>query len=611
MANFFSQSFFFLVYFQNFPHKNMSFVSGSHLSVLDVNENLPTTEIYYTKVASVKYYGGVALSVTSDADLSIVVEWSSDGLVFVPDLGRIIDYVGGSGPIFYERNVVGEYVKMTITNIGGTDEDIFTQVYAKIRATGNFDDGVNLDFPPQEDVWWYRDPTDPSETTHLKATNLPGNRPRNICACNLQQINQVDPALDYRHSTFLTGDSLVLNYDNKIGAFPRSSSFAGTVSFGSNPTTSLVGPGCLRNVLFNNKECTFTNTYPSPQQLSLRSNMLIANYEMDVWNVKDSHVENGYLSAIHQTNDVGQIVDSGGKNYYHGLWLATISNDLPGPGETGIYSNYNFISRLFNSLLYTEAMTLNYISGSLIYCSNIGPGTSMTGNCVLTDASNFLGTPAATGLDISGDDNTMITRFAGGYRFYTDSTSTTYAELPAGGDMWLPICDERLKQDLVAYTDSAGVLDRIATLPIYNYKSKALMTHDLEEEQNRFRISPTAQDFNAIFHPEDGDAAAVTVKCKGNAENCYRKKRTEEKTEKLEKDGEKDPQEELTPAQETTMEAEIDAELLTPDGIRITEKMSLMPLNLQEVTASLLLCIKELKIQLDDAVTRIAVLEAI
>ena len=142
------------------------------------------------------------------------------------------------------------------------------------------------------------------------------------------------------------------------------------------------------------------------------------------------------------------------------------------------------------------------------------------------------------------------------------------------------------------------------------------METDPESENTRFRISPTAQDFNYIFHPEEGDSVTVTQSRIDDYTNRFRYGRHLKLIHDLEIKGEKLPEEDLTPEQQATIQNTINSELSDPTVQSQIEKMSFMSLNGDEVTASLILSIKELKLQndilktqLDNLTSRIEVLE--
>ena len=581
--------------------------SGSHLSVMDTQDTaVASLDTLFTKVASVKYYGGIVITVTADVEFSIVVEWSSDGIVFVPDLDRVITHDGNvlvDG--FYERDVLGEFVKLIITNTDVGDGDLFVHSYAKIRATGNYDNGLNIDTPnpPFPDVWWERTGAPASSFTILKASG------QSIATAPgaIDIVNVPDTALDQPTNNTLFG-TLRLDFDNKQAADARTRAFNGVLASGNDSVDGgmiIRGPGCGRLVVFNSRSSVIECTTASPQSSIVAHNSTFTNLsESSIQNPRYESYQNIYDSEIHKTDDgSGSYVV--GQNFYNNIWLSKISDEAT--TTTGIDENYNTYLRFYRSRHYADDSIANLWCGTRINAGS-NPGGVHKGICVLTDhaidtnpqISNWLNVDTGIG------SNEFFCRFNQGYRFYTDSNSNIGATITPGGTTWNPICDERTKQDLVEYEDSAGVLERVSGLTICNYKCKGTMesedAEEVESEQSRFRISPTAQAFHYVFHPEEGDTETIIEADRLAAKERLYKRCRKECTEKSGK-------EELSPKEEDDFHTSFAAQLQTPETQELCEKMSIRSLNMEEMNAALLLCIKELKIQLDDVKTRLDQLE--
>ena len=111
-------------------------------------------------------------------------------------------------------------------------------------------------------------------------------------------------------------------------------------------------------------------------------------------------------------------------------------------------------------------------------------------------------TMAQTGSFIMGDasststyndaNNQMMMRFAGGYKFYSDASSTVGAQMAPGGNSWSTISDVRKKENF-APVNGEEVLRKFAgfQLTSWNYKGQDAKTHR--------HYGPMAQDFYAAF----------------------------------------------------------------------------------------------------------------
>jgi len=89
-------------------------------------------------------------------------------------------------------------------------------------------------------------------------------------------------------------------------------------------------------------------------------------------------------------------------------------------------------------------------------------------------------------------NNQFMTRYAGGYRLYTNATATVGVSLNAGGSSWNVISDVNRK-DAFLPVDPDDVLARIRALPVSTWRY-------IDEEDRRVRhIGPMAQDWQRAF----------------------------------------------------------------------------------------------------------------
>jgi hypothetical protein len=88
-------------------------------------------------------------------------------------------------------------------------------------------------------------------------------------------------------------------------------------------------------------------------------------------------------------------------------------------------------------------------------------------------------------------NNQFMTRYAGGYRLYTNATTTVGVSLNAGGSAWNVISDRRLKRDFLE-VDGEQVLSRIRALPVQTWSY-------LSEGREIRHMGPMAQDWHAAW----------------------------------------------------------------------------------------------------------------
>jgi hypothetical protein len=134
---------------------------------------------------------------------------------------------------------------------------------------------------------------------------------------------------------------------------------------------------------------------------------------------------------------------------------------------------------------------------------SIGNSSTASGYASLTLGS-YVSTDNKTGAFAIGDysssfttvnstaDNQMTMRFAGGYRLFTNSTSTVGVSLAAGGNSWATISDKRKKENFRPI-DGNGILKKIGSMQLssWNYRGQDPKTYR--------HYGPMAQDFYAAF----------------------------------------------------------------------------------------------------------------
>jgi hypothetical protein len=108
-----------------------------------------------------------------------------------------------------------------------------------------------------------------------------------------------------------------------------------------------------------------------------------------------------------------------------------------------------------------------------------------TGAIVLADAST------TDSLEASAN-NQFSVRAAGGYRLYTNATTTTGMQMNAGGSSWVVISDRNRKQDFLSI-DGEDLLARLRLVPVTTWRYRD------EEDRSVLHIGPMAQDWQRAF----------------------------------------------------------------------------------------------------------------
>jgi len=566
---------------------------GKHLNTLDQSGVIVAGDVVISFKALARNFTVIVVSLVSDVDFDIDVLWSVDGINFAFDPADSIIHVGDPDHSFYERAVKGVFLQYRIENIDIVDSTIFDmKTYAKPGASIDFASLIPPPVPPV-DVWWFRDPLDPAETTTLEPPNQ-----GNLCFCDVTESNVADPATDYRQRTVLLGEQLELDYDNKEAFDGREFNRLSAMTNGG--SVKIVGPGTHGCFLVGNRAIDFVNTEPGPgQDRGSHNSIISSNDDCTIWNMRMSTVNACFNSQIHGFPR-GSVGSGEGQNFINAVYDSNIS-DTVGAGEVGCRFNRAFIAKAKNCRIEKDEFKNTFIFGTRIYAPILLPDTDLDGCFIITDDTKTNSAVLPDFLNITGADlkDKFHARFAGGYDFWTDNDSTLGVRLLPNSTAFVPICDERTKVGVVEYTDSAGILTRMSSCKVNNFYHKRPHETDPVKEEANFRITATAQDLNCVFHPEVGDAATQNAAVISTAEADYVTGRTTRLTMDLEKSGEKDPADPLTQLQSDTITTTIDAEMLTSETIAFIEKKSLMTLNMEEYIAALHLCIKELSKQVD------------
>lgn len=88
-------------------------------------------------------------------------------------------------------------------------------------------------------------------------------------------------------------------------------------------------------------------------------------------------------------------------------------------------------------------------------------------------------------------NNQFVARFAGGYRFYFNSTMNVGVQVAAGSNSWSSISDSPKKTDFLK-ADGEEFLSKLATMRLGSWRYKW-------DEPERQHYGPMAQEFFSLF----------------------------------------------------------------------------------------------------------------
>ena len=141
------------------------------------------------------------------------------------------------------------------------------------------------------------------------------------------------------------------------------------------------------------------------------------------------------------------------------------------------------------------AVAIGYrVTADCDYCVSLGHRASANGHDGTFNAADQSTTDS---LEASAN-NQFNTRYAGGYRLYTNATTTTGVSLNAGGSSWNVISDRNAKTGF-SRLDGESVLKKLRSVPVTSWQYKD------EENKNVRHVGPMAQDFFKAFGLTDND----------------------------------------------------------------------------------------------------------
>ncbi|HEX2081597.1 MAG TPA: tail fiber domain-containing protein, partial [Longimicrobium sp.] len=135
------------------------------------------------------------------------------------------------------------------------------------------------------------------------------------------------------------------------------------------------------------------------------------------------------------------------------------------------------------------AVAIGYrVTADCDYCVALGHRASANGH----DGAFVIADQSTTDSVEASANNQFSSRYAGGYRLFTNATTTTGVSLNAGGSSWNVISDVNRKESFLS-VDGEDILARIRNLPVSTWRY-------IDEEDRTVRhIGPMAQDWQRAF----------------------------------------------------------------------------------------------------------------
>jgi trimeric autotransporter adhesin len=121
------------------------------------------------------------------------------------------------------------------------------------------------------------------------------------------------------------------------------------------------------------------------------------------------------------------------------------------------------------------------------YCVAIGHRASANGH----DGAFVIADQSTTDSVEASANNQFNSRYAGGYRLYTNATTTTGVSLNAGGSSWNVISDRNVKENF-RNVENEDILRRIRAMPVKTFTYK-------DDPYKARHIGPMAQDFQSAM----------------------------------------------------------------------------------------------------------------
>lgn len=135
------------------------------------------------------------------------------------------------------------------------------------------------------------------------------------------------------------------------------------------------------------------------------------------------------------------------------------------------------------------AVALGYrVTADADYAVALGHRASVNGH----DGSFVAADQSTTDSLEASANNQFSTRYAGGYRLFTNATTTTGVSLNAGGSSWNVISDVNRKMNFLRITGD-DILSRIRQLPVSTWQYRD------EADRTVRHIGPMAQDWHRVF----------------------------------------------------------------------------------------------------------------
>ena len=537
----------------------MSNKQGRHLETLDQSGVLAANAVELTVSATPQEYTILVISVLSDVDIAIDLFWSLNASKYVRDPQQTIVHVGDPNGAFYERVVLGKYVKYQLENLTATDTTVFQiQTYARYGTVtpeeplvlSNVGAGEEILIAPDEIKTLVS--TDNSVTISTTANNeINLQTPPPLVLSNVGAGEEILIAPDEIKTLVSTDNSVTITTtaNNEInlqstGGPGTPSPFtvvsrriepanaANNLMMFSDPTANTLGVNqqennsiiscdqCTINVFQNASflsECAIlTSRNCSIQNIQFEDTELfkaaiISSQDCDIIGSRSRNrlvaaCENCYIQTGFGSGSSAPQVLLGSTNCQNSTDCLLNCSNINGPNLLNVSTQTTMISCINMG---TTANPRRFGNRNVwLGCNNVQTGVNGGANSLIkawnADLDNRSGctilSDARTGgqsLQPSGN-NQFVSRFTGGFYFYTNNNSTVGAELVQGNNGWAVVSDENKKENIVRLDNQqcATIREKLMSIDVCTYNFK-------ENPAERICYGPTAQDWNSVFGCED------------------------------------------------------------------------------------------------------------
>ena len=164
-------------------------------------------------------------------------------------------------------------------------------------------------------------------------------------------------------------------------------------------------------------------------------------------------------------------------------------------GASNLCSGFTCVAMGFTNTAGGQgAVAIGYrVTADCDYCVALGHRASANGH----DGAFVIADQSTTDSVEASANNQFSARYAGGYRLYTNATTTTGLIMNAGGSSWNVVSDQNAKENF-RNVENEDILKRIKSMPVRTFTYK-------DDPYKARHIGPMAQDFQKAMQLTEDD----------------------------------------------------------------------------------------------------------